>query len=190
MLNLVKQFFKQLKKQGKPDNKKKIRENARVFSDFNHFLGFGFGSGLSPIAPGTMGTLAAIPVYLLMVLYLPTWLYITLTLLFFIVGIRICQKVSDDLKVHDFSGIVWDEVVGYLITMMFLPVTWELIIIGFFVFRFFDVIKPWPIGWLDKHVSGGFGIMVDDVLAGIFSWVIMILISQYWLTTNVWPVNF
>jgi phosphatidylglycerophosphatase A len=163
-------------------NKKEIRNKAKVFNNFNHFLAFGFGSGLSPVAPGTMGTLAAIPVYLLMVSLLPQWLYIFLTIVFFIAGIQICNRVSTDLQTHDFSGIVWDEIVGYLITMMFLPLSWELIILGFVLFRFFDILKPWPINWLDKHISGGMGIMLDDVLAGLFSWVILLFVSHYWLS--------
>ena len=163
-------------------NKKEIRNKAKVFSNFYHFLAFGFGSGLSSMAPGTMGTLAAIPIYLLMVSFLPQWLYIFLTIVFFIVGIEICNRVSKDLQAHDFSGIVWDEIVGYLITMMFFPLSWELIILGFVLFRFFDILKPWPINWLDKHISGGLGIMLDDVLAGLFSWVILMLVSHYWLS--------
>jgi len=163
-------------------NKKEIRNKAKVFSNVDHFLAFGFGSGLSPIAPGTVGTLAAIPVYLLMVSFLPPWLYIFLTIVFTFIGIGICNRVSKDLQTHDFSGIVWDEIVGYLITMMFLPLSWELILLGFVLFRFFDILKPWPINWLDKHISGGLGIMLDDVLAGLFSWVILVLISHFWLS--------
>jgi phosphatidylglycerophosphatase A len=162
-------------------NKKEIRNKARVFSDINHFLAFGFGSGLSPFAPGTMGTIAAIPIYLIMAFFLPQWLYIILTILFLVAGISICNKVSADLQTHDFSGIVWDEIVGYLVTMMFLPLSWELIIIGFCLFRFFDIIKPWPINWLDREVSGGLGIMLDDVLAGLFSWAVLMLIYLFWL---------
>ena len=139
-----------------------------VFTDPVHFLAFGFGSGLSPKAPGTMGTLAAIPLYLLMSqLSLPT--YTALVIIACIAGIWICGRASEQLKVHDHGGIVWDEFVGFWITMWALPTTWLTVLLGFVVFRFFDVLKPWPIKLLDKNVSGGFGIMVDDVLAGIFS---------------------
>jgi len=160
----------------KKETAQEIRSRAKVWTNFYHFLGFGFGSGLSPFAPGTMGTIAAIPVYLLMVFYLPQWLYIGLTILFLLIGIKICDKVSEDLQVHDFSGIVWDEIVGYLITMMFFPFSWTMLILGFVLFRCFDIIKPWPINWLDKKVSGGLGIMVDDVLAGIFAWIGLFII--------------
>jgi len=155
---------------------REVRLRARVWSNFYHFLGFGFGSGLSPFAPGTFGTLAAIPVYLMMIWYLPIWLYVTLTLFFLLGGVIICDKVSKDLQVHDFSGIVWDEIVGYLITMMFFPFSWSMVVIGFVMFRIFDIIKPWPINWLDRKVSGGLGIMLDDVLAGIFAWICLFII--------------
>ncbi len=168
--------------------KQEIRNKAKVFSNVDHFLAFGFGSGLSPFAPGTMGTIAAIPIYLIMVLFLPQWLYIVLTLIFLVVGIGICDRVSNDLQTHDFSGIVWDEIVGYLITMIFIPLSWEFIILGFILFRFFDILKPWPISWLDKEISGGLGIMLDDVLAGVFAWLGLFLISQFWIKTVIFPI--
>jgi phosphatidylglycerophosphatase A len=169
-------------------NKREIRDKAKVFSDMNHFLAFGFGSGLSPVAPGTMGTLAAIPIYIIMAAFLPQWLYIVLIIAFLIWGIEICNRVSTDLQTHDFSGIVWDEIVGYFITMMFLPLSWELIILGFVFFRFFDILKPWPINWLDNNVSGGVGIMLDDVLAGLFSWAVLMLLSHFWLADPIFPI--
>jgi len=156
-----------------------VRHKAKVWNDPYHFLGFGFGSGLSPYAPGTFGTLAAIPVYLLMIHFLPMWLYIFLTLVFLLIGVKICDKVSNDLQTHDFSGIVWDEIVGYLITMMFFPFSWTAVLLGFVLFRVFDILKPWPISWLDKKVAGGLGIMLDDVLAGIFAWLGLFLCFSY-----------
>lgn len=160
---------------------KEVNRRAKVWTNGYHFLAFGFGSGLSPYAPGTMGTVAAIPVYLLMIWYLPTWLYVALTIIFLLIGIKICDKVSEDLQVHDFSGIVWDEIVGYLITMMFLPFSWTLVILGFLLFRLFDILKPWPISWLDERVKGGLGIMVDDVLAGLFAWLSLLIIYYLFL---------
>ncbi|MBF0266143.1 MAG: phosphatidylglycerophosphatase A, partial [Gammaproteobacteria bacterium] len=105
-----------------------------------------------------------------------------------IYGIWVCQKVSNDLQTHDFSGIVWDEIVGYLITMAFMPMAWEFVILGFILFRFFDIVKPWPIKWLDKQVDGGLGIMIDDVLAGIFSWVILMIIWHQWIMVPYFPI--
>lgn len=151
----------------------KIRKKIQVFSRWHHFLAFGFGSGLSPWAPGTMGTVAAIPLYLIMALWLPTLAYILITLLFAVYGVYICEKTSRDLQVHDFSGIVWDEIVGFLLSMAFLPLHWVWILAGFILFRLLDIIKPWPISYIDKNISGGLGIMLDDILAGLLTCMIL-----------------
>ncbi|KFA58404.1 MAG: phosphatidylglycerophosphatase A [Gilliamella sp.] len=134
-----------------------------------HFLAVGLGSGLSPIMPGTMGSLMAIPLWLLFYGLQPAlyWVFILVT---FIFGCFICQKTSDDTHTHDSGHIVWDEFVGMWITLFFIPqlsVMW--IAIAFVAFRIFDMAKPWPIRWFDKRIPGGFGIMVDDVIAAIFS---------------------
>lgn len=134
-----------------------------------HFVAFGFGSGLSPQAPGTMGTLVAIPLYLL-ICHLPLLAYSAIVCAGLLLGIYVCDKTSKDLRVHDHSGIVWDEIVGYGITMFAIPVSWQTVLAGFVLFRLFDIWKPFPIKWLDKHVKGGFGIMVDDVVAALFAW--------------------
>ena len=131
-------------------------------------LGLGFGSGLAPVAPGTFGTLAAIPFYLLLSgLSLP--LYIAVLVISAVVGVWICGQTADALGVHDHPAIVWDEFVGLWITMIAAPAGWLPLVLGFAFFRLFDVLKPWPISWLDKHVSGGLGIMVDDILAGVLA---------------------
>ncbi len=134
-----------------------------------HLLSLGFGSGLSPYAPGTMGTLVAIPLYLLLSqLNLLTYLLVILG--GFIVGVYLCDYTSKALGVHDHSGIVWDEFIGYWITMIAVPaITWQWILAGFVLFRFFDIVKPWPVKLADKRVPGGFGIMIDDVLAGLYA---------------------
>ncbi|HIQ14377.1 MAG TPA: phosphatidylglycerophosphatase A [Leucothrix sp.] len=142
--------------------------NQKVLSSPVHFLAFGFGSGLAPFAPGTFGTLAAIPLYLLMQgLSLP--IYLVITAIVCVVGVWICGKSSEKLGVHDHSGIVWDEFAGYFVTMIAAPAGWLWILIGFALFRLFDIWKPWPISVLDKQVHGGLGIMVDDILAGVFA---------------------
>ena len=132
------------------------------------FLAFGFGSGLSPKAPGTAGTLVAIPIYLLIadLGLLHYTLFIAVTSL---LGIWICGVASRQLNVHDHPGIVWDEFVGYWITMWAVPADWTWIIAGFVAFRVFDIVKPWPISVLDRRVDGGLGIMVDDMLAGVMA---------------------
>jgi phosphatidylglycerophosphatase A len=137
-----------------------------------HWLATGFGSGLSPFAPGTFGTLAAIPFYWLM-MYLPSSVYIAVTIVAAIAGIWICQSATKAIGQDDHGSIVWDEFVGFWITMIAAPKGLAWLLAGFLIFRLFDIIKPWPIRWLDRYVKGGLGIMVDDVLAGIFGFVVM-----------------
>jgi phosphatidylglycerophosphatase A len=144
----------------------------------NHFFAFGFGSGLAPKAPGTFGTLAAIPFFLALQ-YLPWPAYLFTLFVAFILGVYWCEKSSQALGVHDHGGIVWDEFVGYWITMFLAPSGCLWILIGFVLFRFFDILKPWPISWVDKHVSGGFGIMIDDVVAGVFAFLVLQLLSHF-----------
>jgi len=139
------------------------------------FLALGFGSGLAPKAPGTFGTLAAIPVFLLLS-YLSPLSYIFVVFLMSIAGIYICGKTAKDVGVHDHGAIVWDEFVGFFITMFMVPLSATSILVGFILFRFFDIFKPWPISLADKKLQGGFGIMFDDVLAGLISLIIMHLI--------------
>ena len=130
------------------------------------FCAFGFGSGLSKIVPGTVGTLMSIPVYLLLVDF--HWsVYLTVLILSTIIGIYFCEYATKELEVHDHPGIVWDEFVGFWLTMFLVPFSWQTLVIGFLLFRFFDMVKPWPISIADKRVHGGFGIMLDDLLAGL-----------------------
>lgn len=144
-----------------------------------HFLALGFGSGLAPKAPGTFGTLSALPLYFLMMnLSLPV--FVAITVLVTVLGFWICDIAAKDMQVHDHGAIVWDEVAGMLITMIAAPVGLLPLLIGFALFRFFDIIKPWPIKLLDRHVKGGFGIMIDDVLAGIFAAICLQAIHHYW----------
>ncbi|WP_318437727.1 phosphatidylglycerophosphatase A [Photobacterium leiognathi] len=145
-----------------------------------HLLATGFGSGLAKYVPGTMGTLAAIPFYLLLA-QLPFGWYLVAVLVAALIGVKICTITSGDMKVHDHGSIVWDEFVGFWITMAIVPtVSWQWVLTGFILFRFFDMVKPWPISWLDKHVKGGFGIMVDDILAGFMA-MIALWVVGYWL---------
>jgi phosphatidylglycerophosphatase A len=134
-----------------------------------HLLAFGLGSGCAPKAPGTFGTLAAIPFWWLFLQDVPLIPYLCVLIAGFAFGVYLCEQTSKDLGVHDHGGIVWDEWIGLWITYIALPAGIEWIIIGFALFRFFDILKPWPIKWLDEKVHGGFGIMIDDVLAGIFA---------------------
>lgn len=148
-----------------------------VWRDPRFFIVFGFGTGLLPKAPGTWGTLAAIPLYLLMV-SLPWYLYLIVTGIAFVGGVWLCHQVSHELGEHDYGGIVWDEIVGFLLTMFLAPPHWIWIILGFSLFRVFDILKPQPIRWIDRRVHGGLGIMLDDILAAIPAWIIMQLLMR------------
>ena len=147
---------------------KQIRSRVSLLNPV-HFLALGFGSGLATKMPGTFGTLAALPLVVLLSYYSSFNVYLIVTILISIAGIWICGKAADDMGVHDDSSIVWDEVAGMLLTMLAIPLSWQTLLAGFVLFRFFDILKPWPISYLDKHVHNGFGIMIDDVLAGLFS---------------------
>lgn len=148
-----------------------------------HFLALGFGSGLAPFMPGTFGTLAALPLVWLGLQADSLWLYAFVCLLASVVGVYICGKTSSDMQVHDHGAIVWDEVAGMLITMLAIPFSWGNLLVGFVLFRLFDIAKPWPINALDKKVHGGLGIMLDDILAGLVSCLLLhLLLQQAW-----WP---
>lgn len=143
-----------------------------------HLLAFGFGSGVIPKAPGTWGTVVAIPIYLLLQ-GLPLLPYLIVLLAMTLVGIWLCHVTAKDLGVHDHPGIVWDEIVGYLITMIAAPSSWLWMLIGFVLFRLFDILKPWPIRTIDNGVEGGLGIMLDDVLAGIMALASLQLLAYF-----------
>jgi phosphatidylglycerophosphatase A len=143
-----------------------------------HLLAFGFGSGLAPKAPGTFGTLLAVLLYLPLSV-LPLWAYAAVVIVASIAGVWLCDRTAKDLGVHDHPGIVWDEFTGFWLTMFAVPASWEWILAGFILFRIFDIWKPWPISWCDKQVEGGLGIMVDDLLAGLFSWLILMVVLHY-----------
>ncbi|AGH81557.1 phosphatidylglycerophosphatase [Psychromonas sp. CNPT3] len=133
-----------------------------------HFLAVGFGSGLAPKAPGTMGTLVAVPLFYFLS-FLSVEAYFIVLVVGSLLGIWFCHVTSRDMGVHDHKCIVWDEFIGYWITMFMVPFSVQWAIVGFILFRFFDIVKPYPISWLDKKVAGGFGIMIDDIVAGIFA---------------------
>ena len=142
-----------------------------------HFLAFGFGAGLSPIAPGTFGTLVAAPIIAFVMSF-----GLTAHLLFAVVaalaGIYICGESARRLAVHDHPGIVWDEIAGFAVTMLAAPPRWYWLLAGFVLFRFFDVVKPWPIREADHSLRGGVGIMLDDIIAGVFAGAILLGVRQ------------
>lgn len=143
-----------------------------------HLLAFGFGSGCAPKAPGTCGTLVGVFIWWVLASLLPLWGYQVATLVVIAVGPWLCGKTARDLGVHDHGGIVWDEIAGFLITAAALPVTGMTAILAFALFRFFDILKPWPISWIDKNMGGGNGIMADDLAAGIIAAIILQLLNN------------
>lgn len=104
---------------------------------------------------------------------LPGWQQLLAVLLAFLLGIYLCGRAARELGVHDHGGIVWDEFVGLWLTVWLLPGGWPWWLAAFTLFRLFDIVKPWPIRWLDRHVHGGLGIMIDDVLAAVFAWSVL-----------------
>lgn len=151
---------------------------ASVWRNPIHFLAFGLGSGASPVAPGTAGTAVAALIYVL----LPAMDTISFSLFVvasFAIGVWLCGRTARDIGVHDHGGIVWDEFTGFWLTMLLAPPGWLPVVLGFLLFRFFDIVKPWPIRWVDRHVHGGIGIMMDDVLAGLMAMIILQLLAVW-----------
>ena len=126
-----------------------------------------------------MGTLVAIP-FAIALKQLDSLLFWVVLIALFCLGVWLCGEVSKKLGVHDHGGIVWDEMVGYWLAVAFIPLQWPWLLAAFVLFRVFDIFKPWPIRQLDKNISGGFGIMIDDVLAAIYT-LILLALAQYLL---------
>ncbi len=152
----------------KPSSSSRQRLPAGFLKKPAHLIASGFGIGFVRIAPGTFGTLIGVGLYLGMV-QLPILWYGFAVILLFLFGIVVCERTTAVFGVHDHPSIVWDEVVGYLITMTAVPPRWIWVAVGFALFRVFDILKPWPVRAIDRHVGGGFGIMLDDALAGAYA---------------------
>lgn len=158
---------------------------AITFGSVSGLLAMGFGSGLSPKAPGTVGSLAALIVMYPMSFLPITWQLIALVLAF-VAGVFVCGHAADAIGTHDHSAIVWDEWVGLWMVLVILPFSWDAWLLAFFLFRIFDIAKPWPIAWLDQHISGGLGIMTDDALAAVFAIFALVVIGQWWPIEFIW----
>lgn len=152
----------------------------RVLTDPVHFLAFGFGTGLAPVAPGTFGSL---PALLLGWLTIGAGLYVQLATatVLIVAGIWLCGESSRRLGVHDHGGIVADEIAGMYVTLLLAPPTLAGYLAAFVLFRFFDIVKPWPIRDLDHRLRGGLGIMLDDLFAALYALILLALWG--WLTT-------
>lgn len=163
-----------------PQNIKAPVNKRQLLKHPVHFLSLGFGTGLAPKAPGTFGTLPAI-VLVWLFASLDTAAYIGVTAFVAIIGVYLCGATAKAMGEHDAPAIVWDEIAGYMVAMIAVPVSWQALLAAFVLFRIFDILKPWPIRWLDRQVDGGFGIMLDDIVAGFFTLIILHVALSYGL---------
>lgn len=154
---------------------------ATILKDPVHLLAFGFGAGLAPVAPGTFGTLVGVPLVAASWL-LPDLVQVGIGLLLILVGTWLCGESARRLGEHDHPGIVMDEIAGFYLVMLLLPPGWWWMLAGFLLFRFFDIIKPWPIAALDRRVGGGFGIMLDDLVAALFAGLALRVAHLLWMS--------
>jgi len=145
-----------------------------------HLIAFGFGSGLAPKAPGTVGTLLGLPLYWLIVAAAPDLPNQVIFLAaMFLLGVWACGKTGRALGVADHGGMVWDEIVAFALVLLFTPAGWVWVVLAFALFRLFDILKPWPIRVADRHLKNGFGVMFDDLLAAGFA--IAVIKGLQWL---------
>ncbi|MFM9970357.1 MAG: phosphatidylglycerophosphatase A [Burkholderiales bacterium] len=151
-----------------------IRPNIKfLLSHPAHCIALGFGTGLAPFAPGTVGTLLGFPLYWLLAWWLSPLEILIALLPLFALGVWACERTGADLGIPDHSSMVWDEVVAFVLILVFTPpgIVWQAF--AFFAFRFFDVLKPPPIRQVDRRYKGGFGVMADDILAAGYSLLVM-----------------
>jgi phosphatidylglycerophosphatase A len=146
-----------------------------LFSHPAHFLALGFGAGLSPKAPGTIGTLIGFPLFWLLSFLSSTLFWVVLIGLL-VLGIWVCDKTGRGLGVADHGGIVWDEIVAFALVLKFTPLTVAWFITAFALFRLFDIWKPFPIRYFDRTMKGGFGVMLDDLLAAGYAIIVVLTI--------------
>jgi phosphatidylglycerophosphatase A len=143
-------------------------ERLKFQGEWQRWVVFGFGAGLLPLAPGTAGTLIGIPVVILFQ-FLPTAVMLLGVLLIVLLSVWLAGAVTRQIGIEDHPSIVIDEIAGYVVAMTMIPLTWWTVTVGFVIFRLFDVYKPPPANWLDRNCTGGFGITADDVVAGIYT---------------------
>lgn len=155
-----------------------------LFSHPAHLFALGFGSGLVAKAPGTLGTLAGLPLFWLIsgqALHLQLFIIAAL----FIIGIYFCHKTGQDLGVADHGSMVWDEIVAIMLVLTFTPDSWFWWLLAFALFRLFDIWKPFPIREFDLKLKGGFGVMFDDLLAAIYA--IIGIKAILWIFSQLYP---
>ena len=155
-----------------------------LFKHPAHLIAFGFGAGLMPKAPGTWGTLVAIPFYFLALLLGGTPAVLACALLFFIVGIWASAVTGRNLGVADYGGIVVDEIAAFVLVLAFTPPGILWLLVAFVLFRIFDIVKPWPISYFDRALKGGFGVMFDDLLAALGTIALLLMWRSF-----VWEIS-
>lgn len=153
-----------------------------MFAKWHRFLAFGFGSGLIKPAPGTWGTLAGWLVWVLLLAKLSTWPVVVFIVGAFVLGCWLCHKTGTELGVIDHGAIVWDEMVAIWLVLALVPDSFTAQLIAVLLFRVFDILKPQPIRCFDMRYANGFGVMLDDILAAVYTLIIMMfLLSFAWL---------
>jgi len=143
-----------------------------------HFIALGFGTGLAPLGPGTAGAMLAFPIYMLLDRWLDTPWLLGAVVAFFAIGIWACGRTGRDLGAADHRSMNWDEVVAMMLILAIVPDKLEWWVFAFGVFRFFDVAKPPPIGHIDRTVKGGFGVMLDDIVAAFYTLLLMAIVKR------------
>jgi phosphatidylglycerophosphatase A len=144
-----------------------------------HWIALGFGTGLSRFAPGTVGTMLAFPIYWLASWFVPPWVVLATLPFLFALGVWACEITGRNLGIHDHSGMNFDEIVATLLILVFTPAGWGWQLLAFFAFRFFDVVKPPPVRHYDQSVKGGFGVMLDDILAAGYTLLTLALVKYF-----------
>ena len=144
----------------------------------HHWVAYGLGAGLIARVPGTAGTLVGVPLYLLLA-RLPLLEYLAVVVVLGVLGVWACGKTAAELGDEDPRSVVWDEILGYLIAMTAAPAGWRWVVAGFLLFRFFDILKPWPIRSVERRLKGGLGIVLDDVLAGVMALIVLRVLTVF-----------
>ena len=144
-----------------------------------HLIAFGFGAGLMPKAPGTWGTLVAIPFYFLALRFGGTPAVLACALVLFGLGIWASAVAGKALGVADHGGIVIDEIAAFVLVLAFTPSTLLWVVTAFVLFRLFDIVKPWPISYFDRTLKGGFGVMFDDFLAALAAIAMVLMLRTF-----------
>ena len=151
-----------------------IRPNLRfLLSHPAHFLALGFGPGLAPVAPGTVGTLLGYPLYILCASQLNDMALLGVVAALFALGVWACGRTGTDMGISDHSGMVWDEVVAMMLILIVIPSGLGWWVAAFFIFRFFDIVKPPPIRYFDQTIKGGLGVMFDDIAAAFYTLLVL-----------------